>query len=71
MEGSGCKVKVTEIIKNNQNILMNINNTNFTKQATLDERNSFVSLPIDNFSGKNGGFYGQQVKGFMDNMAKT
>ena len=50
---------------------MNINNTNFTKQATLDERNSFVSLPIDNFSGKNGGFYGQQVKGFMDNMAKT
>jgi hypothetical protein len=50
---------------------MNINNTNFTKQASLDEKNSSVSLPIDKSLWKSEGFFGQQVKGFRDNMAKV
>lgn len=48
-----------EIIGYNQNILININNTKFTKYATLTKGNFSESLTTDNSQGKSGGFYRQ------------
>ena len=59
MESPDCNNKMIEIIGYNQNILININNTKFTKYATLTKGNFSESLTTDNSQGKSGGFYRQ------------